>query len=128
MENTVTLSDLTVKEQEIVTSGKGWDGSQYSDLASGIVLELVADNAYRVLSKGDQVEETSAESAPETTDVPPAPTEPENVPVAPETTDPTVSESQDTTAPAPETEPVPEATPETTEPVVEKSFLGKILG
>ncbi len=103
-ENTsVAFSELTAKEQEIVSKAIGWDGNQYHDSKSGITIELVNGDvaSYRVLSKGDQVE-APAEEVQATEPAPEAPAE-ATAPAtetAPENTEAT--SEQTTTEPAPE--------------------------
>lgn len=118
-ENTsVPFAGLTAKEQAIVGSATGWDGKQYFDAKSGIRIELVDGDVatYRVLDKGDQVEEAPAEEVQATEPAPEAPAEAtapvaeapapetapadETAPAAPEASN--TSEQVDTTEPAPE--------------------------
>lgn len=127
MENNIkTIDQLTAIEANIVHNAIGWDGTHYTDPATGCVIELV-EGGYIVRIKADSeleeagVETTATETAP--TDAPVQETEPtapeatvpstdETVPTAPEVP----SESQDTTAPTPETETPAEGTPATDVP------------
>lgn len=105
-ENTIkTFAELTVVEQSVVTKGLGWNGKTYTDVATGIVIELTDGDVagYIVVDKGNQ---EVAETTPEVTEEVVAPTE-EVVDTAP------------TDAPVPEGTEQGEATVEGTEVVEE---------